>query len=82
MSIQDGCALWGSRIVVPKLGRTSSDFADFMTQNRIRHIRVAHYHPSSNGLVEQAVQSFKLEMKKQLMSTIQIKLSHFLFTTD
>ena len=43
---------------------TSSDFEDFMQMNGIRHIRTAPYHPASNGLAEQAVQTLKEGFKK------------------
>ena len=36
----------------------SSDFAEFMKKNGIKHIRCAPYHPSSNGLAERFVQTF------------------------
>ena len=42
---------------------TSDDFAQFMRANGIKHIRCAPYHPSSNGLVERFVQTFKRAMK-------------------
>ena len=58
---------------------TSSDFAEFARRNQIRHIRIAPYHPSSNGLAERAVKTFKLGMKKQTNGTLQTKLSRFLF---
>ena len=58
---------------------TSSEFAEFSRRNQIRHVKVAPYHPSSNGLAERAVQTFKLGMKKQTSGTMQTKLSHFLF---
>ena len=35
----------------------------FLRQNGVRHIRVAPYHPSSNGLAERAVQTFKNGMR-------------------
>ena len=38
---------------------TSEDFAYFMKANGIKHIRSAPYHPSSNGLAERFVQTFK-----------------------
>ena len=38
---------------------TSNDFAHFMKANSIKHIRSAPYHPSSNGLTERFVQTFK-----------------------
>ena len=58
---------------------TSSDFAQFAQHNQIRHVRISPYHPSTNGLAERAVQTFKLGMKKQMKGTLQTKLSRFLF---
>ena len=43
---------------------TSSEFAEFLQRNRIRHIRTPPYHPASNGLVERMVQMFKEGMKR------------------
>lgn len=34
---------------------TSSEFQEFTTRNGIKHIKVATYHPASNGLAERAV---------------------------
>ena len=31
---------------------TAEEFAAYMKQNNVKHIRCAPYHPSSNGLVE------------------------------
>ena len=58
---------------------TSNDFAKFARRNQICHVRIAPYHPSSNGLAERAVQTFKLGMKKQTNGMLQTKLSRFLF---
>ena len=58
---------------------TSSEFQEFTQRNNIRHVRTAPYHPSSNGLAERAVQTFKLGMKKQSTGSLQTKLSRFLF---
>ena len=58
---------------------TSSEFQEFAQCNSIRHVRIAPYHPSSNGLAERAVQTFKLGLRKQLTGTLQTKLSRFLF---
>lgn len=38
---------------------TSSEFRAFMSANGIVHIKSAPYHPSTNGLAERAVQTFK-----------------------
>ena len=43
---------------------TSSEFKIFTRQNGIRHITSAPYHPSTNGLAERAVQTFKQGMRK------------------
>ncbi|XP_041651122.1 uncharacterized protein K02A2.6-like [Cheilinus undulatus] len=59
---------------------TSADFESFMKQNGIRHVRSAPFHPSSNGLAERAVQTFKEGMKKMKGGTLQTKLSRFLFS--
>ena len=58
---------------------TSSEFQEFAQRNNIRHLKTTPYHPSSNGLAECAVQTFKLGMKKQLTGSLQTKLSRFLF---
>ena len=41
----------------------AEEFATFLKSNGIRHIRCAPYHPSSNGAVEQFIQTFKQSMK-------------------
>ena len=38
---------------------TSEEFQQFMRNNRVHHIMTSPYHPSSNGLAERAVQTFK-----------------------
>ncbi|GFS03148.1 Pol polyprotein [Elysia marginata] len=43
---------------------TSSDFCSFMSHIGIKHITVSPYHPSSNGLAERSVQTFKKAMIK------------------
>ena len=42
---------------------TSEEFADFMKGNHIKHIRSTPYHPSTNGLAERFVQTFKQAMR-------------------
>ena len=58
---------------------TSQEFKTFMTQNGVLHITSAPYHPSMNGLAERAVQTFKQALKRIQGSSIQEKLSKFLF---
>ena len=58
---------------------TSEEFREFMERNSIRHIRTAPYHPSSNGQVERAVQSFKEGMMRNLSGSLETRLSRFLF---
>ena len=40
----------------------SAEFETFMRNNGIKHIRCAPYHPSSNGLAERFIQTFKKAM--------------------
>ncbi|KAJ8021906.1 hypothetical protein HOLleu_39239 [Holothuria leucospilota] len=41
----------------------SKEFSDFMQNNKIKHIRVAPYHPASNGAAERFVQVLKQSLK-------------------
>ena len=59
---------------------TSSEFASFMNHNGIRHMTSAPFHPSSNGLAERAVQSFKEGVKKLDGGNIEDKIVRFLFS--
>ena len=57
---------------------TSEEFNSFTKQNGIRHVTSAPYHPSSNGLAERAVQTFKSFMKKSTSGSIEARVSRFL----
>ena len=43
---------------------SSQEFNEFCKVNRIKHLKIAPYHPSSNGAAEHSVQTFKTELKK------------------
>ena len=43
---------------------TSEEFREFVQKNGIKHIRIAPYHPASNGQAERAVQVLKEGIKK------------------
>ena len=59
---------------------TSQEFKIFTQRNGIRHVTSAPYHPSSNGLAERAVQTFKQGMKKQRQGTVETKVARFLLS--
>ena len=58
---------------------TSAEFQEFVTQNGIRHITSAPYHPATNGLAERAVQTFKNAMKKVTPTDLDTAVAQFLF---
>ena len=58
----------------------SSEFKSFLQKNGIKHITSAPYHPSTSGLVERAVQTFKQGMKKQGDGSVDTKLARFLLS--
>ena len=58
----------------------SEEFEDFLTKNGIHNRKTAPYHPSSNGLTESAVQTFKDGMKKMSeKGSLETRVSRFLF---
>ena len=58
---------------------TSEEFQEFIEKNGIRHITTAPYHPSSNGLAERAVQTFKSLVEKSTGDSIDTKIARALF---
>ena len=61
---------------------TSEEFTEFMRRNRIKHIRSMPYHPSTNGLAERFVQTFKraLQASEQSGRSFNQRLVNFLFS--
>ena len=57
---------------------TSAEFANFMVANGVKHITVSPFHPSSNGLAERAVQTFKQAMVKIRPGDVREKCYRFL----
>ena len=69
------------RKVVTDNGPTfmSYEFQEFMQKNGIVHVKSAPYYPSSNGLAERAVQTLKREIAQISGTTLQERVSKFLF---
>ena len=57
----------------------SYEFQEFMQKNGIVHVKSAPYHPSSNGLAERAVQTLKRGIARISGTTLQERVSKFLF---
>ena len=58
---------------------TSDEFKSYMKRNGIKMLQSAPYHPSSNGLAENAVKSFKRALKKAPCGTVEERLQTYLF---
>ena len=60
----------------------SQDFASFMKSNGIKHIRSTPYQPSTNGLAERFVQTFKRALKTSESNgkPVHHRLANFLFS--
>ena len=61
---------------------TSEEFAQFMRDCGTKHILCSPYHPSSNGLAERFVQTFKRAMRacEKDEPSLHLRLSEFLFS--
>lgn len=59
-------------------GFTSLEFRQFLSANGVKQILTSPYHPSSNGLAERVVQTFKATVSK-LIGPMEVRLSRFLF---
>ena len=60
---------------------TSSDFKEFMRSNGIKHITSAPFHPSTKGLAEWFVQTFKQALRAvKDSSSLQKQLDQFLLS--
>jgi len=57
---------------------TADVFQEFCAKNGIRHVTTAPGHPSSNGLVERAVQTFKQSLRKVVQGDWVTRLASFL----
>ena len=59
---------------------TSAEFQDFSLSRGLRHITTAVYKPSTNGLAERMVQTFKKSLKKSASTAdIQLVIDKFVF---
>ena len=57
---------------------TSAEFNEFMSNCGVNHITTAVYKPSTNGLAERMVQTFKKSLKKST-EPLQLSMDRFLF---
>ncbi|XP_064100788.1 uncharacterized protein K02A2.6-like [Macrobrachium nipponense] len=57
----------------------SQEMEEFLCKNSIKHVTPAPYHPSSNGLAETAVRTFKEGLGKFKKRDIQTRICRFLY---
>ncbi|KAM7281410.1 uncharacterized protein ISCGN_005791, partial [Ixodes scapularis] len=58
----------------------SQEFEEFLQRNQIRHVKVAPYHPSSNGQVERMLQETKQVLRRMEGGDMATKLARFLLS--
>lgn len=58
----------------------NEQFKEFTEKNEVNHIRVAPYHPASNGMAERAVQTVKRGLANYTEGTLETRLIRFLLT--
>ena len=58
---------------------TSTEFQTFMELNGIRHVRSAPFHPSTNGLAENMVRTFKAALHHVKGEEVRLAIDKFLF---
>ena len=75
------CSSWVARndSLRQPLSFERSEFKEFIGRNAIRHVTLAPYHPSSNGLGKRAVQTLKASMKKITAGSVETKVARLLF---
>ena len=57
---------------------TSAEFQNFMNLNGIRHVFSAPYHPSTNGLAENMVRTFKAAIRHVKGEDVRLAIDRFL----
>ena len=76
-STSSDCAIQKLRILFATHGLPDLLVSD-NAKNGIRHVTAAPGHPSTNGLVERAVQTFKLSLQKIVQGDWTARLARFL----
>ena len=64
---------------------SSSEYEEFLHQNGIQRILVSPYHPSSNGLAERFVQTFKCALEASASdpaSSLQQRIQNFTLLSE